>query len=169
MDFWKICVQKCAIKTLPSSTAPQYVHLDLQMKICNRTNTPMCTYWHWNFYRISLPQFQTCKFLTCICLMAGGLLVKTWRQSDTWERYTMWRLICSTKDKISLNGSFTRMRILPTITRIRFDASGYFSSSAIQLCASGHVSYLNENYVVPCICLRAIWHMHGSMWHATLE
>ena len=26
---------------------------------------------------------------------------------------------------------------------------------------------LNENYVVPCICLRAIWHMHGSMWRAT--
>ena len=26
---------------------------------------------------------------------------------------------------------------------------------------------LNENYVVPCICLTAIWHMHGSMWHAT--
>jgi len=92
----------------------------------------------------------------------------------TSERYTTWRQICPTKDKISLNGSFTRMRILPrayrnTITRIRFDASGYFSSSAIPLCASGHVSYLNENYVVPCICLRAIWHMHGSMWRATLE
>jgi len=28
---------------------------------------------------------------------------------------------------------------------------------------------LNENYVVPCICLRAIWHMHGSMWRAMLE
>ena len=28
---------------------------------------------------------------------------------------------------------------------------------------------LNENYVVPCICLRAIWHMYGSMWRATLE
>jgi len=26
---------------------------------------------------------------------------------------------------------------------------------------------VNENYVVPCICLRAIWHMHGSMWRAT--
>jgi len=26
---------------------------------------------------------------------------------------------------------------------------------------------LNENYVVPCVCLRAIWHMHGSMWCAT--
>ena len=26
---------------------------------------------------------------------------------------------------------------------------------------------LNENYVVPCICLRAIWHMHDSMWRAT--
>jgi len=26
---------------------------------------------------------------------------------------------------------------------------------------------LNENYVVPCICLRAIWHMHGSMRRAT--
>ena len=26
---------------------------------------------------------------------------------------------------------------------------------------------LNENYVVPYICLRAIWHMHGSMWRAT--
>ena len=25
---------------------------------------------------------------------------------------------------------------------------------------------LNENYV-PCICLRAIWHMHGLMWRAT--
>jgi len=25
----------------------------------------------------------------------------------------------------------------------------------------------NENYFVPCICLRAIWHMHGSMWRAT--
>jgi len=22
---------------------------------------------------------------------------------------------------------------------------------------------LNENYVVPCICLRALWHMHGWM------
>jgi len=26
---------------------------------------------------------------------------------------------------------------------------------------------LNENYIVPCICLRAIWHTHGSMWRAT--
>jgi len=26
---------------------------------------------------------------------------------------------------------------------------------------------LNENYVVPCICLRVIWHRHGSMWRAT--
>ena len=26
---------------------------------------------------------------------------------------------------------------------------------------------VNENYVFPCICLRAIWHMHGSMWRAT--
>ena len=26
---------------------------------------------------------------------------------------------------------------------------------------------LNENYVVPCICLRALGHMHGSMWRAT--
>ena len=64
----------------------------------------------------------------------------------TSERYTTWRQICPTKDKISLHGSFTRMRILPrayrnTITRIRFDASGYFSSSAIPLCASGHVSF----------------------------
>jgi len=62
------------------------------------------------------------------------------------ERYTTWRQICPTKDKISLHGSFTRMRILPgaycnTRTRIRFDASGYFSSSAIPLCVSGHVSF----------------------------
>jgi len=62
------------------------------------------------------------------------------------ESYTTWRQICRTKDKISLHGSFTRMRILPrayrnTVTRIRFDASGYFSSSAIPLCVSGHVSF----------------------------
>jgi len=64
----------------------------------------------------------------------------------TSERYTTWRQICPTKDKISVHGSFMRMRILPgayrnTITRIRFHASGYFSSSAIPLCASGHVSF----------------------------
>jgi len=75
-------------------------------------------------------------------------------QNVTSERYTTWRQICPktwrqicpTKDKISLHGSFTRMRILPrayrsTITRIRFDAFGYFSSSAIPLCASGHMTF----------------------------
>jgi len=46
----------------------------------------------------------------------------------TSERYTTWHHICPTEDKISLHGSFMRMRILPrayhnTITRIRFDAS----------------------------------------------
>jgi len=65
----------------------------------------------------------------------------------TSERYMTWRQICPTKDKILLHGSFMRMRILPrayrsTITRIRFHASGYFSSSAIPLCASGHVSFV---------------------------
>jgi len=75
-----------------------------------------------------------------------------WKRDDralhdmTSERYTTWCQICPTKDKISLHGSFTRMRILPhayhnTITHIRFDASGYFSSSAIPLCASSHVSF----------------------------
>ena len=59
-------------------------------------------------------------------------------ENVTSERYTTWRHICPTRDKISLHGSFTRMRILPrayrnTITRIRFHASGYFSSSAIPL------------------------------------
>jgi hypothetical protein len=105
--------------------------------------------------------------LTCTCLMAGSLLVNTWHQSVTRrdvryvtkrdvralhdvtsdmsqnvtsESYTTWRKICPTKDKISLHGSFTRMRILHrayrnTITRIRFHASGCFSSSAIPLCA----------------------------------
>jgi len=81
----------------------------------------------------------------------------TWRQSDTRcdvrathdvtsQRYTTWHHICPTKDRILLHGSFTRICILPrayrnTITRIRFNASGYFSSSAIPLCASGHVSF----------------------------
>jgi len=64
----------------------------------------------------------------------------------TSECYTTWRQICPTKDKISSHGSFMWMRILPsayrnTITRIRFDASGYFSSSAIPLCAFGHVQF----------------------------
>jgi len=76
-------------------------------------------------------------------------LYTTWRQMSqnvTSERYTTWRQICPTKDKISLRGSFTWMRILPrayrnTRTRIRFDASGYFSSSAVPLCVSGHVSF----------------------------
>ena len=61
-------------------------------------------------------------------------------QNVTSQRYTTWRQICPTKDKISLHGSFTRMHLLPRAyrnrrTRILFDASGYFSSSAIPLCA----------------------------------
>jgi len=82
-------------------------------------------------------------------------------QDVTSESYTTWRQICPTKDKISLNGSFTRMRILPrayrnAITRIRFDASGYFSSSAIPLCAcpvTCHSRY--DNWTL--IGLRCFW------------
>ena len=29
------------------------------------------------------------------------------------------------------------------------------------------MTYAWFDVVVPCICLRAIWHMHGSMWRAT--
>ena len=38
--------------------------------------------------------------------------------------------------------------------------------NSLKLKNPNHTS-LNENYVIPCICLRAIWHMYGSMWRAT--
>ena len=41
------------------------------------------TYGPYGLYRASVPVQGCTLFLTCICLMAGGLLVKTWRQSVT--------------------------------------------------------------------------------------
>jgi len=39
--------------------------------------------------------------------------------------------------------------------------TGYFKQVTKK--TQNHTS-LNENYIVPCICLRAIWHMHDSCY-----
>ena len=140
-------------------------------------------------------QFVSCYFSTWIFDMymsyGWGLLVKTWRQSDTRrdvralhdvtsdmshrrQDFITWLLhknahpasrISQYDNSHPVRCFWILLEFRNTIVRVRSRVIRYM---IIEKKNPNHTSF-NQNYVVPCICLRAIWHMHGSMWRATLE
>ena len=87
----------------------------------------------------------------------------------TSERHTTWCQICPTKDKISLHGSFTRMRILPRAYRNTIKTRIILLLTRI---TSFHI-YVLERYdicMVRCDA-QSEWHVTGSAlsWRIVLS